>query len=105
MNRELITTTEPADLGGFKPGTIIDTNGYHDPTFMSIGDDQWVSSNGGTIIPNGVLFKLLQAYDAPIVIVDSVYRPTMELLIEISDERKKSSPKRTKNIFRTSQMY
>lgn len=73
MNRELITITEPADLGGFKPGTIIDTNGYHDPTFMSIGDDQWVSSNGGTIIPNGVLFKLLQAYDAPVVVIDSVY--------------------------------
>jgi hypothetical protein len=87
MNRELITITEPADLGGFKPGTIIDTNGYHDPTFMSIGDDQWVSSNGGTIIPNGVLFKLLQAYDAPVVVIDSVYRPTMELIIEIRTHR------------------
>lgn len=87
MNRELITITEPADLGGFKPGTIIDTNGYHDPTFMSIGDDQWVSSDGGNIIPNGVLFKLLQAYDAPIVVVDSVYRPTMELFIEIRTHR------------------
>lgn len=42
-----------------------------------------VSSNGGTIIPNGVLFKLLQAYDAPVVVIDSVYRPTMELFIEI----------------------
>ena len=87
MNRELVTITEPADLGGFKPGTIIDTNGYHDPTFMSIGDDQWVSSNGGTIIPNGVLFKLLQAYDAPVVVIDSVYRPTMELIIEIRTHR------------------
>lgn len=105
MNRELITITEPADLGGFKPGTIIDTNGYHDPTFMSIGDDQWVSSNGGDIIPNSVLFKLLQAYEAPVVIVDSVYRPTMELLIEISSDHKKSSSKKTKNPFRTSQMY
>lgn len=54
---------------------------------MSIGDDQWVSSDGGTIIPNGVLFKLLQAYDAPIVVVDSVYRPTMELFIEIRTHR------------------
>mgnify|MGYP000944632611 CR=1 FL=1 len=54
-----ITIAEPADLGCFKPGTIIDTNGYHDPTFMSIGDDQWVSSNGGTIIPKGVLFMEL----------------------------------------------
>lgn len=60
MNRELITITEPADLGGFKPGTII---------------------------PNGVLFKLLQAYDAPVVVVDSVYRPTMELFIEIRTHR------------------
>ena len=105
MNRELITITEPYDLEYFKPGTVIDTNGYHDPTFMSIGGSQWVSSNGGDIIPNGVLFKLLQAYDAPIVVVDSVYRPTMELLIEISAEPKKSSQKKTKNIFRTSQMY
>lgn len=104
MNRELITITEPADLGGFKPGTIIDTNGYHDPTFMSIGDDQWVNSNSGDIIPNGVLFKLLKEYSAPVVIVDSVYRPTMQLLIEISNDRKKSSPK-TKNPFRTSQMH
>jgi hypothetical protein len=60
MNRELITITEPADLGNLKPGTII---------------------------PNGVLFKLLQAYDAPIVVVDSVYRPTMELFIEIRTHR------------------
>lgn len=106
MNRELITITEPYDLEYFKPGTVIDTNGYHDPTFMSIGHSQWVNSNSGDIIPNGVLFKLLQAYDAPVVIVDSVYRPTMELLIEISTEssKKKSSPK-TKNPFRTSQMY
>lgn len=104
MKRELITITEPYELGCFKPGTVIDTNGYHDPTFMSIGDDQWVNSNSGDIIPNGVLFKLLKEYSAPVVIVDSVYRPTMELLIEISNDRKKSSPK-TKNPFRTSQMY
>lgn len=83
MKRDKITIAEPADLGNLKPGTIIDTNGYNDPTFMSIGNDQWVSSDGGNIIPNGVLFKLLQAYDAPVVIVDSVYRPTMELFIEI----------------------
>lgn len=87
MKRDKITITEPADLGCFKPGTIIDTNGYNDPTFMSIGDDQWVSSDDGNIIPNGVLFKLLQAYDAPIVVVDSVYRPTMELFIEICTHR------------------
>lgn len=87
MKRDKITIAEPADLGCFKPGTIIDTNGYHDPTFMSIGDDQWASSDGGNIIPNGVLFKLLQAYDAPIVVVDSVYRPTMELFIEIRTHR------------------
>lgn len=87
MRRDKVTVTESADLGCFKPGTIIDTNGYHDPTFMSIGDDQWVSSNDGNIIPNGVLFKLLQAYDAPIVVVDSVYRPTMELFIEIRTHR------------------
>lgn len=54
---------------------------------MFIGGDQWVSSNSGDIIPNGVLFKLLQAYDAPLVIVDSVYRPTMELFIEIRAHR------------------
>lgn len=107
MNRELITIAEPYDLEYFKPGTIIDTNGYHDPTFMSIGHSQWVNSNSGDIIPNGVLFKLLQTYDAPVVVVDSVYRPTMELLIEINTEssKKKSSPKKTKNPFRTSQMY
>lgn len=58
-----------------------------DPTFMSIGGDQWVSSNSGDIIPNGVLFKLLQACDAPVVIVDNVYRPTMELFIEIRTHR------------------
>lgn len=105
MTRELITITEPHDLEYFKPGTVIDTNGYHDPTFMSIGHSQWVNSNSGDIIPNGVLFKLLQAYDAPVVIVDSVYRPTMELLIEISSDHKKSSSRKTKNPFRTSQMY
>jgi hypothetical protein len=105
MNRELITITEPYELGCFKPGTVIDTNGYHDPTFMSIGDDQWVNSNNGDIIPNGVLFKLLKEYSAPVVIVDSVYRPTMELLIEISSDHKKSSSRKTKNPFRTSQMY
>ena len=107
MNRELITITEPYDLEYFKPGTVIDTNGYHDPTFMSIGHSQWVNSNSGDIIPNGVLFKLLQAYDAPVVVVDSVYRPTMELLIEINTEssKKKSSSRKTKNPFRTSQMY
>lgn len=107
MNRELITITEPYDLEYFKPGTIIDTNGYHDPTFMSIGHSQWVNSNSGDIIPNGVLFKLLQAYDAPVVVVDSVYRPTMELLIEINTEssKKKSYSRKTKNPFRTSQMY
>lgn len=105
MNRELITITEPYELGCFKPGTVIDTNGYHDPTFMSIGDDQWVNSNNGDIIPNGVLFKLLKEYNAPVVIVDSVYRPTMELLIEISSDHKKSSSRKTKNPFRTSQMY
>lgn len=104
MNRELITITEPYELGCFKPGTVIDTNGYHDPTFMSIGHSQWVNSNSGDIIPNGVLFKLLKEYHAPVVVVDSVYRPTMELLIKISNDRKKSSPK-TKNPFRTSQMY
>ena len=75
------------------------------PTFMSIGHSQWVNSNSGDIIPNGVLFKLLQAYDAPVVVVDSVYRPTMELLIEINSDRKKSSSRKTKNPFRTSQMY
>lgn len=37
--------------------------------------------------PNGVLFKLLQAYDAPVVVIDSVYRPTMELFIEIHTHR------------------
>ena len=84
MNREKAIITEPYDLEHFKPGTVIDTSGYHDPTFMSIGHSQWVNSNTGESIPNGVLFKLLQAYDAPVVVVDSVYRPTMELLIEIS---------------------
>ena len=98
MTRELITITEPYDFGYFKPGTVIDTNGYHDPTFMSIGHSQWVNSNSGDIIPNGVLFKLLQAYDAPVVVV-------MELLIEISSDHKKSSSRKTKNPFRTSQMY
>ena len=43
MNRELITITEPYDLEYFKPDTVIDTNGYHDPTFMSIGHSQWVN--------------------------------------------------------------
>lgn len=106
MRREKAVITEPYDLEYFKPGTVIDTNGYHDPTFMSIGHSQWVNSNTGESIPNGVLFKLLQAYEAPVVIVDSVYRPTMELLIEISTESsKKKSSRKNERIFRTSQMY
>jgi hypothetical protein len=36
---------------------------------------------------NGILFKLLQAYDAPVVVIDSVYRPTMKLIIEIRTHR------------------
>ena len=86
MRHDKVTITEPAELS-FASGTVIDTSGYHDPTFLSIGDDLWANSNTGEIIPNGVLFKLLQAYDAPIVIVDSVYRPTMELFIEIRTHR------------------
>lgn len=54
---------------------------------------------------NEELFKFLQKYDAPVVVIDSVYRPTMELLIEISSDHKKSSSRKTKNPFRTSQMY
>lgn len=76
-----------------------------DPTFLSLGPNGWVNSNTGCAISNEELFKLLQAYDAPVVVVDSVYRPTMELLIEISSDHKKSSSKKTKNPFRTSQMY
>lgn len=103
MRRELITITEPESLY-FKVGTVIDTNGYHDPTFLSLEPDVWVNSNTGCTMSNEELFKFLQEYDAPVVVVDSVYRPTMELLIKISNDRKKSSPK-TKNPFRTSQMY
>lgn len=84
---------------------ISDDEYYDIKPLMSIGHSQWVNSNSGDIIPNGVLFKLLQAYDAPVVVVDSVYRPTMELLIEISSDHKKSSSRKTKNPFRTSQMY
>ena len=104
MRREKVTITEP-ELLYFKAGTIIDTNGYHDPTFLSLGPNGWVNSNTGCTMSNEELFKLLLKYDAPVVIVDSVYRPTMELLIEINSDRKKSSPKKTKSIFRTSQMY
>lgn len=49
--------------------------------------------------------SMKEKYDAPVVIVDSVYRPTMELLIEINSDHKKSSSRKTKNPFRTSQMY
>lgn len=106
MRREKVTITEP-ELLYFKVGTIIDTNGYHDPTFLSLGPNGWVNSNTGLTMSNKELFKLLQAYDAPVVVVDSVYRPTMELLIEINTEssKKKSSSRKTKNPFRTSQMY
>ena len=96
MKRERVTITEP-ELLYFKVGTIIDTNGYHDPTFLSLGPNGWVNSNTGCAISNEELFKFLQTYDAPVVIVDSVYRPTMELLIEISSDHKKSSSKKTKN--------
>ena len=106
MKRERVTITEP-ELLYFKVGTVIDTNGYHDPTFLSLGPNGWVNSNTGCTISNEELFKFLQKYDAPVVVVDSVYRPTMELLIEINTEssKKKSFPKKTNNPFRTSQMY
>ena len=103
MKREKVTITE-TELLYFKVGTIIDTNGYNDPTFLSLRPNGWVNSNTGYTMSNEELFKFLQKYDAPVVVVDSVYRPTMQLLIDISDNRKKSSPK-TKNPFRTSQMY
>lgn len=96
MKRERVTITEP-ELLYFKVGTIIDTNGYHDPTFLSLGPNGWVNSNTGYTMSNEELFEFLQKYDAPVVIVDSVYRPTMELLIEISSDHKKSSSRKTKN--------
>jgi hypothetical protein len=36
MKRDKVIITEP-ELLYFKVGTIIDTNGYHDPTFLSLG--------------------------------------------------------------------
>lgn len=104
MRREKVTITEP-ELLYFEVSTIIDTNGYHDPTFLSLGPNEWVNSNTGLTMSNEKLFKFLQKYDAPVVVVDSVYRPTMELLIEINSDHKKSSSRKTKNPFRTSQMY
>lgn len=86
MKRDKVIITEP-ELLYFKPGTIIDTNGYHDPTFLSLGPNGWVNSNTGCTMSNEELFKLLLKYDAPVVVVDSVYRPTMELIIEIRTHR------------------
>lgn len=63
--------------------------------------------------PGSCMFGIESLYpsygNAPDIVadtlIDSVYRPTMELLIEISSDHKKSSSKKTKNPFRTSQMY
>ena len=83
------TGTRAACVAGDYSRLIDDSSQKRNEDGTFTVSEAWLKTALEDAIEKGmcVLFKLLQAYDAPVVVIDSVYRPTMELIIEIRTHR------------------
>lgn len=66
LDNRTFAITCPTDLSS-KPGGVIATTAFHQPNYLSIKDDRWVSSNGTILTCEELFEELTNAKDTELV--------------------------------------